>query len=94
MVQVVDFGEGGPLRCGRCKAYINPFMRFVDGGRRLQCNMCGFVNDCPREYQCNLRPDGLRQVRRADAPIPTSTAQLPSFAVVLPPGLHQAAYER
>jgi hypothetical protein len=61
--QVVDFGEGGPLRCGRCKAYINPFMRFVDGGRRFQCNMCGFVNDCPREYQCNLRPDGRRQVR-------------------------------
>jgi hypothetical protein len=38
-------------------------MRFVDGGRRFQCNMCGFVNDCPREYQCNLRPDGRRQVR-------------------------------
>jgi len=60
-VQVVDFGESGPIRCGRCKAYLNPFMRFVEGGRRFQCNLCAFVNECPREYMCNLGPDGRRQ---------------------------------
>lgn len=41
MVQVVDFGEGGPVRCSRCKGYINPFMRFVDQGRKFTCNFCG-----------------------------------------------------
>jgi hypothetical protein len=43
-VPVVDFGDSGPIRCGRCKAYLNPFMRFLEGGRRFQCNLCAFVN--------------------------------------------------
>jgi protein transport protein SEC24 len=51
----------GPIRCSRCKAYINPFMRFVDQGRRFICNLCGFSNDTPREYICNLGPDGRRR---------------------------------
>ncbi|GLJ22020.1 hypothetical protein SUGI_0412500 [Cryptomeria japonica] len=60
-VQVVDFGENGPVRCSRCKGYINPFMRFVDQGRRFICNLCGFSNETPREYHCNLGPDGRRR---------------------------------
>lgn len=38
---MVDFGEGGPVRCSRCKAYINPFMKFIDQGRKFICNFCG-----------------------------------------------------
>ncbi|KAJ6801478.1 protein transport protein Sec24-like [Iris pallida] len=60
-VQVVDFGESGPLRCSRCKGYINPFMRFVDHGRRFICNLCGFTDETPRDYFCNLGPDGRRR---------------------------------
>jgi protein transport protein SEC24 len=62
-IQLVDFGEIGPVRCIRCKAYINPFMRFIDQGRRFVCNLCGFSNDTPRDYICNLGPD----MRRRDA---------------------------
>ncbi|GJP53569.1 hypothetical protein CLOM_g12724 [Closterium sp. NIES-68] len=60
-VHVVDFGEMGPIRCHRCKAYINPFMRFVDHGRKFICNLCGVSNETPREYVCNLGPDGRRR---------------------------------
>lgn len=60
-IQLVDFGEMGPVRCSRCKAYINPFMRFVDQGKFFICNLCGFSNDTPREYLCNLGPDGRRR---------------------------------
>ncbi|XP_039822384.1 protein transport protein Sec24-like At4g32640 isoform X2 [Panicum virgatum] len=60
-IQLVDFGEMGPIRCSRCKAYINPFMRFVDQGRHFVCNLCGFRNDTPRDYMCNLGPDGRRR---------------------------------
>ncbi|XP_074291455.1 protein transport protein SEC24 C-like isoform X2 [Silene latifolia] len=60
-IQVVDFGESGPLRCARCKGYINPFMRFIDQGRRFICNFCGFTDETPRDYQCNLGPDGRRR---------------------------------
>lgn len=42
-LQIVDFGESGPVRClaPHCKAYINPFMRFIDQGHRFICNLCG-----------------------------------------------------
>lgn len=60
-IQIVDFGESGPVRCSRCKGYINPFMKFVDQGRRFICNFCGFTDETPREYQCNLGPDGRRR---------------------------------
>ncbi|KAK1403102.1 Transport protein Sec24-like [Heracleum sosnowskyi] len=60
-IQVVDFGETGPVRCSRCKGYINPFMKFIDQGRRFICNFCGFTDDTPREYHCNLGPDGRRR---------------------------------
>ncbi|CAI8605195.1 unnamed protein product [Vicia faba] len=60
-IQVVDFGESGPVRCSRCKAYVNPFMKFIDQGRRFICNLCGFSDETPRDYHCNLGPDGRRR---------------------------------
>lgn len=62
-VPVVDSGERGPLRCTRCRAYINPFVTFVRGGRSFQCNICGMVNDVPDDYYCQLDHTG----RRTDA---------------------------
>lgn len=60
-IQVVDFGESGPVRCSRCKGYINPFMKFIDQGRRFICNLCGFTDETPREYYSNTAPDGRRR---------------------------------
>ncbi|CAA2975078.1 transport Sec24-like At4g32640 [Olea europaea subsp. europaea] len=60
-IQVVDFGEIGPVRCSRCKGYINPFMKFIDQGRRFICNLCGFTDETPSDYHCNLGPDGRRR---------------------------------
>ena len=37
---IVDMGEIGPVRCVRCKAYMSPFMQFIDAGRRFQCMFC------------------------------------------------------
>ncbi|GMP32900.1 hypothetical protein CsSME_00006450 [Camellia sinensis var. sinensis] len=61
LIQVVDFGESGPVRCSRCKGYINPFVKFIDQGRRFICNFCGFTDETPRDYHCNLGPDGRRR---------------------------------
>ncbi|TPX31423.1 hypothetical protein SmJEL517_g05252 [Synchytrium microbalum] len=59
-IKVVDFGETGPVRCNRCKAYINPFVIFTDGGRKFTCNLCTFENDVPQEYFANLDMAGRR----------------------------------
>ncbi|XP_058195522.1 protein transport protein SEC24 C isoform X2 [Rhododendron vialii] len=60
-IQLVDFGESGPVRCSRCKGYVNPFMKFIDQGRRFVCNLCGYTDETPSDYQCNLGPDGRRR---------------------------------
>jgi protein transport protein SEC24 len=59
-IQVVDFGESGPLRCNRCKGYVNPFFQFIDGGRKFVCNLCTFENPVPTEYFANLDMNGRR----------------------------------
>lgn len=57
---VVDMGELGPVRCGRCKAYMCPFMQFVDGGRRFHCPFCKATTEVPQEYFMHLDHTGVR----------------------------------
>ncbi|GAB7346648.1 hypothetical protein MBLNU459_g1780t1 [Dothideomycetes sp. NU459] len=66
-VPVLDFGDAGPPRCRRCRAYINPFMPFRSGGNKFVCNMCTHPNDVPPEYFAPLDPSGVR-VDRAQRP--------------------------
>ncbi|GAB4822012.1 hypothetical protein N2152v2_009058 [Parachlorella kessleri] len=60
-IEVVDFGESGPVRCPRCKAYVNPYFRWQDGGRKMQCNFCNATSETPPDYVCHLGPDGQRR---------------------------------
>ena len=62
-VPLVSLGDGGPMRCVRCKAYMNPFTRWRDGGRSWSCALCGGSNETPGHYYCPTAPDG----RGADA---------------------------
>lgn len=59
-IPVLDFGDIGPPRCRRCRAYINPFMTFRSGGNKFVCNMCTFPNDVPPEYFSPTDPSGVR----------------------------------
>ncbi len=59
-IPVLDFGDTGPPRCRRCRAYINPFMVFRSGGNKFVCNMCTYPNDVPPEYFCATNPQGAR----------------------------------
>ncbi|CAF4144573.1 unnamed protein product [Rotaria socialis] len=42
---VANFGEIGPIRCHRCKAYMCSFMQFIDGGKRFICCFCEAATD-------------------------------------------------
>ncbi|XP_061441251.1 protein transport protein Sec24D isoform X2 [Rhineura floridana] len=57
---VVNHGETGPIRCNRCKAYMCPFVQFIEGGRRYQCGFCNCVNDVPPFYFQHLDHIGRR----------------------------------
>lgn len=59
-IPVLDFGDVGPPRCRRCRAYINPFMTFRSGGNKFVCNMCTFPNDVPPEYFAPIDQTGAR----------------------------------
>ncbi|CAH6789092.1 Sec24d [Phodopus roborovskii] len=57
---LVNHGESGPVRCNRCKAYMCPFMQFIEGGRRYQCGFCSCVNEVPPFYFQHLDHNGRR----------------------------------
>eukprot|EP00281_Chroomonas_sp_CCMP1168_P026138 CAMPEP_0206231294 /NCGR_PEP_ID=MMETSP0047_2-20121206/10758_1 /ASSEMBLY_ACC=CAM_ASM_000192 /TAXON_ID=195065 /ORGANISM="Chroomonas mesostigmatica_cf, Strain CCMP1168" /LENGTH=922 /DNA_ID=CAMNT_0053654859 /DNA_START=29 /DNA_END=2799 /DNA_ORIENTATION=- len=57
---VVDHVQG-PVRCRRCRAYINCHVQFIDGGRHWTCNMCGMNNGVESDYFCTLDAQGRRR---------------------------------
>ncbi|WVR08759.1 hypothetical protein IAU60_005817 [Kwoniella sp. DSM 27419] len=59
--------EDGPPRCEKCRGYINPWVRFIDGGRKWSCNLCGNTNNVAPTYFCHLAPNGQR-LDHADRP--------------------------
>jgi protein transport protein SEC24 len=60
-IEVVDFGTTGIVRCKKCRTYINPFVSWMDNGRKWRCNLCGGVNDVPNTYFSHLDADGQRR---------------------------------
>jgi protein transport protein SEC24 len=60
-IPVVNFGRVGIMRCRKCRAYINPFVQFIEGGRRWKCNFCELVNDVPQDYFSELDRNGRRK---------------------------------
>lgn len=59
-VPEVDFCNietgSGPLRCQRCRAFVNPHFTF-DHTQRFKCNICKFPNNrVPYDYQAPIDP--------------------------------------
>jgi len=60
-VPVVDYGEQGPLRCTRCKAYVNPHFTWHTQGKEATCNLCTQRIEVPDEYYCGIDDRGRRR---------------------------------
>ncbi len=59
-VPLVNMGAVGIVRCKTCRAYMNPFVEWIEGGRRWRCNLCGIVNDVSGAYFSPLDANGVR----------------------------------
>ncbi|KAJ3205175.1 COPII subunit [Entophlyctis luteolus] len=54
------------VRCRRCRAYINPWIQFVEQGTRWKCNMCYLTNEVPGFYDWDA--ESRQQVDRMKRP--------------------------
>lgn len=63
-VQSVNHGAVGSIvRCSKCRTYINPFVIWVDNGRRWTCNLCGANQATSDSYYHGLDETGKRADR-------------------------------
>ena len=62
-LSLVDFGDDGPVRCTRCRAYVSPFAKWGDGGASWTCALCGGVNETPGFYSAPVDQYGQRRDR-------------------------------
>lgn len=57
----VNLGGKPIVRCKDCRAYMNPFVRFVDNGMKWICNFCGDINTTENYYYSATSKSGVRQ---------------------------------
>lgn len=62
-IDTVQPGTAGIVRCKRCRTYINPFVAWLEHGRRWRCNICAQLNDTHSAYFCHLDEQGMRTDR-------------------------------
>ncbi|KAJ7897647.1 protein transporter SEC24 [Mycena olivaceomarginata] len=56
--------DGLISRCQRCKAYMNPYVQFLDGDSRWRCSLCGLSeNNAPRTLEWSRRDERPRYTR-------------------------------
>ena len=56
--------DGVIVRCRRCRSYMNPFVTFINQGRKWQCNICRFKNDVPFGFDQNLQGAPINRYER------------------------------
>ncbi|CAH0476684.1 unnamed protein product [Peronospora belbahrii] len=86
-LDVVNFGTTGVVRCRHCRTYVNPFVQWVDNGRRWRCNLCGVSNEVASSYFCHLGANQLRQDRDERPELNSGSVEIvaPSEYMMRPP---------
>lgn len=56
----VSFKNDPIVRCKECRAYINPFVRWIEKGAMWICPFCGEINPTDSYYYSTIEADGYR----------------------------------
>ena len=56
----MSFKNDPIVRCKECRAYINPFVRWIENGQKWVCPFCGDINNTEQYYYSTIEPDGYR----------------------------------
>ena len=61
-IPLVSYEDKSIPRCPntQCRAYLNPFVKFIEGGEKWICNFCKQVNNTEDHYYANLDKNGRR----------------------------------
>jgi protein transport protein SEC24 len=61
-VPVINYGEKEIPRCfsTACRAYLNPFVKWIDGGEKWVCNICKYINNTEEYFYGRLDKFGNR----------------------------------
>ena len=62
-VPVVRSVDDNPVRCEKCRGYVNPGVKWLENGASWECNLCKNVNTVPDYYYSSLDGTGLRMDR-------------------------------
>ena len=68
----INFGLNHSIvRCDDCRAYVNPFSKFIEYGSKFQCNICGNINKVPSYYHSQLNINGEREDKNSRVELST-----------------------
>ncbi len=59
-IPTASFNDKPIVRCKDCRAYINPFVKFIDLGQRWVCNFCKDINTTEGYYYSPADTNGIR----------------------------------
>lgn len=60
-VPTANFQNKPLVRCRECRAYVNPFIKFIDNGARWICNFCRLDNTTEAYYYSKTDETGQRE---------------------------------
>ena len=61
-IPYINYCDNNIPRCTNrnCRAYLNPFVKFIDGGEKWICNICGQINNTDAYYYSDVDKNGIR----------------------------------
>lgn len=62
-IPILKYGKDDIPRCvnNACRAYLNPFVKFIEGGHKWVCNFCKQTNTTEDHYYCRMNNEGIRE---------------------------------